>query len=286
MIKVKFAAFSGAFREYSIHETMKTVKNLGFNGIEIACKEPHLSVKTTLPRVQEIKRLSTELELEIPALGGYMGKFSTSSDKECQQQLEDFKQILEWASILDADMIRIFQGGPNAFLAKDYHYMKAAFWLNECAVEAKKYNKNIVLEIHNISLVETVDNALRLLEMIDHENVGLIHDAGNMYITDTDYGRESVLKLGNDLFHVHVKDEKRVSDLSEPGSFINFTKHGEEKFTHCLLGNGEADHQPLFDTLKEVGYNQWLTLECSAPLSPIERLGHDLKKVKEMLSHN
>ena len=70
--------------------------------------------------------------------------------------------------------------------------------------------KRIVLEIHNQSLVETTDSALRLLDLIGDDQVGLIHDAGNMYITDTEFGEESVRHLGSRLFHVHIKDERRI----------------------------------------------------------------------------
>ncbi|MFJ7729631.1 sugar phosphate isomerase/epimerase family protein [Neobacillus sp. NPDC097160] len=282
---MKIAAFSGVFLDYSIHQAMENTKELGFDGIEIACKEPHLSIETSRQRVEEIKSLSKAFDIKIPALAGYLGWFSTSSDNECEKSFAEFQQIVEWANILESDMIRVFQGGPNAFLAADYHYEKATYWLKKCAGKAKEYNKKIVLEIHNMSLAETVESGLKLLNMINEENVGLIHDAGNMYITDTDYGRDSVMGLGRHLFHVHVKDEKRVDKAGAPGTFINLTKHGEEKFLQCRLDEGEVNHQPLFDALKEVGYDKWITLECAAPHPPKERLAHDLKKVKQMLEN-
>jgi L-ribulose-5-phosphate 3-epimerase len=280
---MKFAAFSGALIDYSMREAMLIVQKLGFDGIEIACREPHLSTTTSAPRIKEIKRLADDLGLRIPALAGYMGNFSVTSDSDCESAFEEFQKMLQIGCELDASMIRVQPGGPNAFLAKEYHYAKAAYWLHRCALEAKSVGKKIVLEIHNQSLVENVESSLHLLRLIDCDNVGMIHDAGNMYITDTDYGRDSVLKLGNRLFHVHVKDEKRVNEVGERGTFINITRHGEEKFMHCRLGEGKADHKPLFDTLREIGYEQWVTLECNAPFPPAERLEYDLRQVKKHL---
>lgn len=280
---MKFAAFSGVFIDHSIHEALHFTKKLGFDGIEIAAREPHLSPTSSKPRVKEIKKVADGLGLEIPVIAGYMGGFSTASDKECEQSFADFQRVLESASELGASMIRVGSGGPNAFLAQDYHYAKAAYWLQRCADEAGKQGQSIVLEIHNISLVETVESGHRLLDLVGRSNVGLIHDAGNMYITDTDYGRESVISLGKRMFHVHVKDEKRVSETGAPGTFVNLTKHGQEKFLQCRLGEGEADHQPLFDALKETGYSGWVTLECHAPFPAYERMEHDFAKVKQML---
>ncbi|MFE6799391.1 sugar phosphate isomerase/epimerase family protein [Paenibacillus chitinolyticus] len=280
---MKIAAFSGALMEYSIQEAMKITANLGFDGIEIACREPHLSPQTSLPRVKEIRRLADEHVLDIPALGGYMGRFSESGDSECAAAYDEFLGLLERADYLETDMIRIFPGGPNAFLAANYHYEKAAHWLKKCAAEARRHEKKILLEIHNVSLIETVESSMRLLEMIGEDNVGLIHDAGNMYISDTDFGRASVTGLGSRLLHVHVKDEKRISEAGGPGTFRNVTRHGEEHFLQCRLGEGEVDHRELFEALAETGYGGWVTLECFAPYPPVEQLAHDRDTVRQLL---
>jgi sugar phosphate isomerase/epimerase len=281
---LKFASFSGVFIEYSIQEAMQLTKRLGMDGIEIAAREPHISPSTSAPRVQEVKSLAASLGLEIPVLAGYMGGFSTASDKESMQAFDEFQRLLHIASELGSSMVRVSPGGPNAFMANDYHYAKAAHWLNKCAIEAKACKIDIVLEIHNQSLIETVDSSLKLLSLIEHDNVGMIHDAGNMYITETDYGRDSILNLGKHLFHVHVKDELRVAEVGTPGTFVNLTHRGEEKFLQSRLGEGEADHQPMLDALRETGYNGWITLECHAPFPAYERLEADFQVVKKMLA--
>ncbi|QGH33450.1 TIM barrel protein [Gracilibacillus salitolerans] len=284
---MKYAAFSGVFIEYSIQQAMVFSKELGFDGIEIACREPHLSPFTSLQRVKEIKEIADQLDLKIPVLGGYMGHFSTSGDKECEKALQEFKQIIEWANILDVGMIRVFPGGPNAFLAENYHYEKAAYWLKKCVEEAKVHGIKVLLEIHNLSLIETIESSKKLLKMVDEPgHIGLIHDAGNMYITDTCYTRESILDLRNQLFHVHVKDEKRIEEAGAPGTFTNLTKNGTEHFLQCLLEEGKVEHQPVFDSLSEIGYDKWVTLECAAPYPPKERLLKDLIKVKELINRS
>lgn len=283
---MKFAAFSGVFIDHSIQEAMQLTKRLGLDGIEIAVREPHLSPTTSMPRLKEMKSIADSLDLEIPVLAGYMGGFSTASDKEAQLALDEFKRMLPIAGELGSTMIRVSPGGPNAFLAHDYHYAKAAYWLNRCAAEAKASNIRIVLEIHNESLIETVESSLRLLSMLEYDNVGMIHDAGNMYITETDYGPDSVYKLGKHLFHVHVKDELRVKEAGKPGTFVNLTHRGEESFLQCRLGEGEADHKPLFNTLVETGYKDWVTLECHAPFPAYERLEHDFNVVKKLANGN
>ncbi|MBW7461836.1 sugar phosphate isomerase/epimerase, partial [Paenibacillus sepulcri] len=148
--------------------------------------------------------------------------------KESTGEFENFKRMLPMAAELGASLFRVQQGGPNGFLAQDYHYRKAAYFIDRCAEEAEAYGIRVALEIHNQSILETTDDCKRLLQYIRQDNVGFIHDAGNMYITDTDYGRESVLQLGSRLLHVHVKDELRIAEAGAAGSFNNLTRHGEE----------------------------------------------------------
>lgn len=280
---MKIAVFSGTMIENSIHQAMEIASRLGFAGIEIACREPHLSPDSSPPRVKEMRALADRHGLAIPALAGYMGYFSEADDGACMRALDDVRRLLEHADRLDAGMLRIFPGGPNAFLAQPCHYEKAARWVRRCAEEAERHGKRIVLEIHNGSLIETADDALRLLDLVGAGNVGVIHDAGNMYIADTDYGRDSVLRLGRHLCHVHVKDEKRIEAAGAPGTFVNRTRHGEESFLQCRLGEGETDHRELFAALRDTGYDGWITLETAAPYPPEERLLHDLEAVRQLL---
>lgn len=283
---MKFAAFSGVLIDHSIQEAMQLTRKLGLDGIEIAGREPHLSPSTSGPRVKEMKAVADSLGLAIPVIASYTGGFATSSDKECGQTFEDFQRMLHHAGELGASKVRVSPGGPNAFLAQPHHYAKAAYWIDRCAAEAKAQQVDIIMEIHNGSLVETVESSLQLLGMLEHDNVGMIHDAGNMYITDTDYGRDSVYKLGKSLFHVHVKDELRIEKAGAPGSFVDLTHRGEEHFLQSRMGEGGADHQPLFDALRETNYPGWITLECHAPFPPYERLEHDYQQVKKLLGRS
>ncbi|MFD2671392.1 sugar phosphate isomerase/epimerase family protein [Marinicrinis sediminis] len=281
---MKIAAFSGLLMDYSMHEAMDITRRMGLDGIEIACREPHLSADTSLQRVKEIRRLADEHQLGISALAGYMGWFSTSSDDDCERAFDECKRMMERADILGTNLIRVFQGGPNAFLAAPYHYEKAAHWLRRCAEEADKLDKKIALEIHNQSLIEDVESALKLIQLVDHPRIGLIHDAGNMYVSDSDYGADSIYALQEHLFHVHVKDERRIDEVGGPSTFTNRTKHGEEAFRQCLLGDGEVNHQPIFHALQKIGYDGWITLECFSAEPPEERLRHDLQVVRKLLA--
>ena len=50
---------------------------------------------------------------------------------------------------------------------------------------------------------ETTESTLRLVDAIDRENVGVIHDASNIFIVDDDFDPASIDRLGDHLAHVH-----------------------------------------------------------------------------------
>jgi len=282
---MKTCIFHVVFNKRSIHEAFKLTKEIGYEGVELWGREPHISHEASPERVSEIKQLAEEYGIDIVGISTYEGSFSTKSDQECEESFEKIKKYIGILDQLGAPMLRIACGGPNAFLAQEYHYEKAAYWVQKCADVAKGYDKKIIMEIHNNSLIETADDALRFLNMIDGDNVGVIHDAGNMYITDTDYGYEAIKKLGKKIFHVHVKGEQRVDDESLPVSFKNRTKHGMELFQHTMLEDSAADYTSVFAALKEIGYEGYLSCECFGNKTDVERAAGDYEEMKKLLAN-
>jgi L-ribulose-5-phosphate 3-epimerase len=279
---MKISLFTLILREKTLDEALKQAHEIGFDGVELWGGN-HFPADTTMERTRQIKRMLDEYQLEVPSVGSYIGNFSTKSDDDCEKEYEGLEKYLNLMQILGCDLIRVGCGGPNAFLAQSYHYEKALYWIQKCADLACKYKSKIAMEIHNGSLIETVDDASRLLKMIDRSNVGVIHDAGNMYITDTDYGARSVAMLKDKIFHVHVKDELRIEDDKLPGAFHDKTVYGNEIFQQKMLGEGAVDHLPLFMALVRLGYKGHLSLECHAAVTDTVKARHDFDEIKKQV---
>lgn len=280
---MKISLFTLVFRERSLDEALKLAHEIGFDGVELWGGQ-HFPADTTEDRTREIRKLLDEYRLDIPAVGSYVGGFSILSDAECRKQYDDLEKYLIRMRILECDLVRVSCGGPNAFLAQRYHYEKALYWIQKCADLAAQYHSRIVMEIHNGGLIETVEDASRFLRMVDRSNVGVIHDAGNMYITDTDYGKRSVAALKEKIFHVHVKDELRIRDDTLPGAFHDRTVYGEEIFQQKMLGEGAVDHMPLFRALVKMGYKGYLSNECHAAVPDTEKARHEIAFMREQIA--
>lgn len=262
---MKTALFTKVLAERSLTEAIEIAGEIGYDGVEPMGREPHLPPDTSLDRAREFRALLDEHGLEVPCLATYTGGYVDVSDDEREAELADLERYLELADALDCDLVRHGVGGPPVREVAESDFEVAASWLGRAADRAAEHDVRLAVEIHAHKLTETTESTLKLLDTVGRDNVGAIHDAGNMYIVDAPYGPETVDRLGDRLFHVHVKDERRVDDDSLPGVFELETRHGPELFQPRRLGEGAVDHRPLFEALAESGYDGSLTAECHVP---------------------
>lgn len=276
--------FSKVFAETDLETAIRTAAEIGYDGIEIMARDPHLPPDTSRERAEEIESLLDDLALSVPCLATYTGGYSTLSEIESEAELETFERYLEIATILGVDLLRHGAGGPTVREATADDFERAATWLRRAADLAAEYDRQIGLEIHAHTLTETAESTLRLLEMIDRENVGIIHDAGNMLIVDDTYGAASVEKLGDAIDHVHVKDLSRGGDPSFEDAFELETQRGEETFRREILGQGDVDHGPLFQALLEDGYDGHVTTEAFLQRRGPETVArHELEMLRALI---
>lgn len=267
---MKISIFTKAFANRSLEETLRLVKNIGFDGVEIWGSEPHLPADTDFKRAIEIKGMLYEQDLELCCINADIGGFSCLSDEECSKSYENLERYLNLMSVLNCELIKVDCGGPNTFIAMEYHHQKALYWMQKCADLALQYNKRIAMEMKNGSLIESVDSAKEFLDLLNRDNIGIIHNASNMYMADTDYGIKSVEAFGGKVYHVHVNDAVRVKNGDLPGTFHVRTVYGDEAFQYRILGEGDVDHVPLFKALIKHGYKGFLSCECNVEMPDCE----------------
>ena len=266
---MKTALFTKLFDGRTLEKTFEIAAELGYDGVEVMCREPHLGMNTTTERATHLKNRLDEAGLAVAGLGTYTGGYSNGTDREYERELDDLETFLGLAEVFETDLVRHKAGGPPPREAMPDDYERVAGWLRRAADVADGYGARLALELHHGGLTETVDSTLRLINHVDRANLGVIHDAGNMYIARESFGPDSLDRLGERLFHVHVKDERRVEDPSLPGAFEAETPAGREVFQHRRLGHGAVDHAPVFDALAATNYDGFVSGECHAPTDRI-----------------
>lgn len=280
------ALFTKVLSERPLREAFEIAADLGYDAVELMGRDPHLDVETSLAEADALRDHADDLGLEIAAIASYTGGYADADDDACEAALTDFERFCDLAEVLSVDYIRQVVGGPSPWRADQHHYERAAAWLDRAATIAASSDVEVGVEIHCDSIVESASDATTLLDLIDRENVSVIHDAGNMFISDESYGPESIATLGDDLGHVHVKDIRReIEETTE--TFEMTTRHGEESFSFARLGEGDIDHWQLLRALAVSGYDGYVTDECHAPPNgddgDVEIAAHERRELDRLI---
>jgi sugar phosphate isomerase/epimerase len=113
--------------------------------------------------------------------------------------------------------------------------------LRESAVYAKDFGVSLAIEPINryeTDFMNTVEEGLKIIELINSDNVHLLIDTFHMNIEEPSI-ESSIRMARNEVIHVHIADSNRWPP-----------------------GFGHLDFKSILNSLKEIGYNRYLSIEC------------------------
>lgn len=229
-------------KNYSALEAIQAAKPFG--AIEINGR--HLPPDTPLAKAQSLLK-----DFEVIGIGAYTGGFTNGDHNLILAELEKYVAI---AQVVKAKGLRIHPGGPGSAQATKEEYQRAVRGLKKAAQIAAPFK--LYFELHHNDLADSAKSAVRLINDIECENLGIILDPANMYIANQDYLTEALHTLGSSLSLVHMKDLKKL-EKDEPGAFCIDGVF----YSHKLLGTGDLQLEMLLNNLKDIGYQGYLSLE-------------------------
>ncbi|MGQ9631611.1 MAG: sugar phosphate isomerase/epimerase family protein [bacterium] len=265
-----------------IEDAVEAAEKIGYDGIEIRTKPNHLPADTTKGRLREIKRMIEDSGLEVPCIACFTGEYLRRGDAECEKQLDELKRYVEFALELKCPTLRHWAGGKPSRFATEEDWQRAALWTGRAADYAAKYGINLALELHHMNLTDCVDASLAFLKRLGRKNVGLIHDAANLYQDGYDYGRGAIKKLKGHLLGVHVKDIVALVDDSNPQASQPYRGR---RFANRLINQGGVDQYSIFGGLKDIGYDGYITVESGwiSWLKPYEVAEYSFKEMSKIM---
>mgnify|MGYP006265930475 CR=1 FL=1 len=241
VLSTQATAFDAATFQGSIEANLDTLAAIGYDGVELAVRDP------SLVKAEEIRRLTAARGLEVPAIGtgqawGEDGLSFTHHDEAVRRRaIERVGRHIELAGELGALVIIGLVRGVHW---KSVSQEQAAAWLLEAlgplARQAEEGGVGIALEAINryeTSLVNGVADGLSLIERVGSPALGLLLDTFHMNIEEADMAA-SIRRAGTRLFHFHVADSNR-----------------------WYPGAGHIDFKTLLQTLSDMGYDGYVSGE-------------------------
>jgi len=239
---------------------------LGCEGIELNFK----SLPSELS-LDEIKNSLRQNRIEVAAIGTrHMhvthGLYLASPQKEVRRKAFTYMtECMKIARQLDCQLIQAgwaFQGS-RLEAPFDAAWRQAVRSLKEVGKLAKEHDARLAIEIackQDAQLVNTMDDALRMLAEVNDDNVVVMADTFHIYSEKNSF-RGAVLKAGNKLGYVHVSDSGRLPP-----------------------GTGQINFREFVNALMEIGYKGYMVMEFSPYATPDEALRQAIPYLRKLLA--
>jgi len=221
-----------------VYENFKLAKDLGYDAVEIAIRDPK-----SFP-VSILEKAMKEFDMEISAIGTGMaylteGLSLSHNDREIREKaIERLKEHVNIAALINTlVIIGLIRGKAEG--RKDAIDLLRDSMKKVCEFAVSK-NVNIVIEPLNryeSDILNTAEEAIKFIEEVRCENLGLLLDTFHMNIEEKD-PVESIIKSQKWLKHFHVADSNRWAP-----------------------GFGHIDFKAIFQALKDVNYKGFITVE-------------------------
>jgi sugar phosphate isomerase/epimerase len=233
------SSFSALLYQGNLAENVHKVKELGFDGVELAVRDP---ARLQLPDLERI--LYTE-RLQVPAIGTGQAcledglSFTHPEAGIRRRAVERIISHLNMAEKLGAIVIiGLIRGQKITGIGSK----QAKSWLIEALRDCAAADKKVRLAIEPINRYETdllnsVEQSLHFLDDLKVDTIGLLLDTFHMNIEERSIS-ESIQAAGKRLFHFHVADSNR-----------------------WYPGAGHINFRQIIRSLDKIGYNGFISGE-------------------------
>jgi sugar phosphate isomerase/epimerase len=280
---VKLAVFSVSLPDWTPEEAGRNLAALGYDGVEWRitddapratpgfwqgnrCTFPLSSFVEDAPR---IRALTEDAGLAIPAVASYV----KAGDRE------NVERVLRGTAALGAPMVRIQVPHYDGQVSSIPLWEQARRDYRDVAEIARSHGVKALVEIHHGTIVPSASAARRFLDGFDPDAVGVIYDPGNMVWEGHEQYRLGLETLGPYLAHVHAKNSAWRQSGRRADDSLGW------QATWAPLDAGIVDLPQLFTTLRQVGYDGWISVEDFTTERPLmERVEKNLRYLRASLN--
>lgn len=159
------------------------------------------------------------------------------------EEVKALRGCIEFAQQVGAAYV--ISDGTRELELEPEHWSKLVNTLRYVADYAADRSVQLALEIHQ-GPTRNGAEVLKLLEAVNHSNVGVNYDTGNIYyFNDGIDPADDIKHIAEKVIHIHLKD----------------TTGGEGEWEFCALGEGRVNFPKIIEVLQSVGFRGPYSLE-------------------------
>ncbi|MCL2033675.1 MAG: sugar phosphate isomerase/epimerase [Oscillospiraceae bacterium] len=234
---------------------IRQVKKYGYDGFDVIfSKLEEIRPENREAQVKAIRAAMQETGLAFSSIGVHTTMMSYRWF-DVEKGIQRLKNAVDWAVETDCDCV-VTLVGDGYYDPPQYNVMsRKEAWrqtiasTKEVAQYAKDRGINFSIELLQGSLINTVEDMLKLFEIVDMPNLYCCIDVGTWYssVKPKIAIPEAVSKLKDRIKVIHVKDEVGFPNLMS--------------MQHVWFGAGLVNFREMADALKAVGYNDYCAVE-------------------------
>ena len=262
---VSYAGFWRGQARLSVDEFLDKAKQLGYDGVMLMAKRPHVSpLDYDAAARKALRRKIERLDLELVCLAGYTD-FTAGSDKagipNVEIQAAYVGELAKLAHDLGTDMVRVFTGYERPGIPFDKQYARVVEGLKLSGKEAAKYGVTLAVQNHH-DIASHHDMMHWLLSEVDLPNVKAAFDPWTPTLQglSPEQIREAVLKMKPFIVHTTAAQYVRMPRYHYELTLTNFVPQ-ETLIRATPIDRGIIDYEAFFNALKEIGYQGYIAYE-------------------------
>lgn len=239
VVSTQPAKFNALAYKGKLSENIAKIKMLGYDGVELAIRDPNLL------NLSELKNILNKNNLPVPAIGtgqAYGEEKLSFTDPDAKIRRQTIERIKSHVHLADQFGAVVIIGLVRGKIGSNIDGRQAEQWLIEALTECASENKAVKIVIEPINryetdLINTVASGIKFLDKLKQENVGFLLDTFHANIEEPSI-IESIIMAKDLLFHFHVADSNR-----------------------WYPGAGHIDFRTIIDTLVKINYNGFISAE-------------------------
>jgi len=255
---MKLGYSTNAYMKTTIHDAIRRVAALGYEGVELMADVPHAWPETTDQReIEAIRETIHQSNISICNINAFMmnavgdprhpywhPSWIESDLEKRRVRIEHTRRSLTLARQLGADCISTEPGGPlEEGTSYEQGMSRFVEGLKPVLEHAEAEGVTLLVEPEPGLLIETTEQFLDLASRIESPALKLNFDVGHFYCVSEPLG-PAIERLAEHIHHVHVED-------------IAATRVHQ----HLIPGRGAIDFAEVFSALKKIDYQGWCTVE-------------------------
>ena len=256
---MKLGASTLTFRRLSLATAADRIRRLGFDTLDLCCLFPSYCPHydpTASSNINVTIIEDTLAGLRVATLNAAMAPWNSADRMVRSVQLEFAAGSLRAAKTLGAHAVTV-QSGNKPRLDSDWNgsALLVSEPMRQAARRAESFGVKLCIEIRAGMLVETVEQAEKMLDLIASPAVGVTVDTGSLAAGGVDVAA-AIERLGARVQHVHLRDGKPGSPMLTPG-------------------DGNVDFAAVGRALRKIGYDGVCSLAldwATPPADPAEEL--------------